>query len=97
MTNFQLISLGVFGLLVVAAYSQEILAAVSRATRPLGGLFNFPAKTSASALGPKSRVNDMVTVAELRDRLAAANCATGVEACTLLLRAMVDHPSCSKN
>lgn len=97
MTNFQLIALGVFGLLVVAAYSQEILAVVSRVTRPLGGLFKFPAKSASGVLGPKERVNDLVTVAELRDRLAAANCATGVDACTLLLRAMVDHPSCCKN
>jgi hypothetical protein len=97
MTNFQLVALGVFGLLVVAAYSQEILAAVRRVASAVGGLFAFPSKKPPGALGPKERVNDLVTVAELRDRLAAANCVTGVEACTLLLRAMVDHPSCCKN
>jgi len=97
MTNFQLVSLGVFGLLVVAAYSQEILAVVRRVASTVGGLFTFPTKKPAGALGPKERVNDLVTVAELRDRLAGVNCVTGVEACTLLLRAMVDHPSCCKN
>jgi hypothetical protein len=97
MTNFQLVALGVFGLSVLVAYSQEILAVIRRAANVVRGLFTFSTKKPTGALGPKERVNDLVTVAELRDRLAAANCATGVEACTMLLRAMVDHPSCCKN
>jgi hypothetical protein len=38
----------------------------------------------------------MIVVADLRDRLDEVGCAPGVDACTLLLRAMIDHPACYK-
>jgi len=49
---------------------------------------------AASPMPPKtvnaSIVNDMVLVAELRDRLEYLNCAPGGDACTALLRVMVE-------
>lgn len=96
MTNFQIIAVGVFVLLLLAAYGRELLAVLSRGASAVRGVFSVTGK-KPSPLGPKERVRDLVTIAELRDRLAEVNCQTGVEACTLLLRAMVDHPSCDKN
>lgn len=36
-------------------------------------------------------VNDIISVTELRDKLSAENCPQGVEACTNLLRVIVEH------
>lgn len=36
-------------------------------------------------------VNDIVAVTQLRDKLASENCPEGVEACTNLLRVIVEH------
>lgn len=93
MTSFQVIASVVFVLLLGVVYSREVLAALRGLVARAGGLVVVP-ETKSGAYTPKQRVSDLVTVAELRDRLAAANCQTGVEACTLLLRSMVDHTGC---
>jgi hypothetical protein len=36
-------------------------------------------------------VGDIVAITELRDKLEAENCPEGVEACTALLRVIVEH------
>lgn len=36
-------------------------------------------------------VGDIISVTELRDKLASENCPQGVEACTNLLRVIVEH------
>lgn len=41
-------------------------------------------------------VDDIVAVTELRDKLNAEGCAEGVEACTNLLRVIVEHQNPSK-
>jgi uncharacterized membrane protein YheB (UPF0754 family) len=79
MTTFQLVMLGLFAVVVVAAYRKELLGLLARRTR---------STEQSIAL---TIVNDLVSVTELRDKLAAENCPEGVEACTALLRVIVEH------
>jgi len=79
MTTFQLVMLGLFAVVVVAAYRKELLGLLTRRNR---------STEQSIAL---TIVNDLVAVTELRDKLAAENCPQGVEACTALLRVIVEH------
>jgi hypothetical protein len=95
MTQFQVLSLLLFGVLVAVAYGSTLWAyvkkGVSAVSEVVPTLPTAPPVTSA-----RRRVDDMITVTDLRDRLDEAGCAPGVDACTLLLRAMIDHPACYK-
>jgi ABC-type antimicrobial peptide transport system ATPase subunit len=71
--------LGLFAVVVVAAYRKELLGLLTRRNR---------STEQSIAL---TIVNDLVAVTELRDKLAAENCPQGVEACTALLRVIVEH------
>lgn len=79
MTTFQLVMLGLFLVVLAAAYRKDLLTLLTR----------------RSAAAPQSIaltiVGDLVSVTELRDKLAAENCPEGVEACTALLRVIVEH------
>lgn len=83
MTTFQLVAAAVFALLVVAAYHKELLAVVRR----LGVKAGSDTEPSIAV----TIVNDLISVTQLRDKLAAENCPEGVEACTALLRVIVEH------
>lgn len=96
MTQFQMVALGLFGVAVVVAYGREVLSRVKSAVTSAGKVVVSSVDAVTSVDAAKQRVNDLVTVTELRDRLAAVNCTNGVEACTLLLRAMIDYPSVEK-
>jgi hypothetical protein len=80
MTTFQLVAAGVFVVLLAVAYRKELLALLSRRT--------VSSQEQSIAL---TIVNDLVSVTELRDKLAAENCPEGVDACTALLRVIVEH------
>lgn len=84
MTLFQAISSLVFVAVLVAAYLPQIKQFLVK-LRPTVGIPPVPA-TSAH----KQMVTDMVTVAELRDRLIKLGCKDGADACTVLLRVMVE-------
>lgn len=85
MTTFQLVASLVFVLALVAAYGNDLLAAVklwvARQPDP-----DSPPPSIAVGL-----VEELIAVTELRDKLAAENCLEGVEACTTLLRVIVEH------
>jgi hypothetical protein len=85
MTTFQLVAAVVFSVLVLVTYRKELLALVSRTklTRPTA-----PAVQPSIAI---TIVNDLISVTELRDKLAAEDCPEGVDACTALLRVIVEH------
>lgn len=85
MSNFQLVALGVFAGLVAVAYRKELFSLVSRISGRSGS------KTVAAPSIAIAIVNDLISVTELRDKLAAENCPEGVEACTALLRVIVEH------
>ena len=81
MTAIQVLSVVVFVCALVATYLPQIKALVSKVL------------PQVSATKPDNRttlVSDMVTVAELRDRLGGINCTDGVTAATTLLKVMVE-------
>lgn len=88
MTMFQLGAAGVFAVLLLVVYRKDILGFVCRTA-------NAGKKETADEQAEPSIavtiVNDLISVTELRDKLAAENCPEGVEACTALLRVIVEH------
>lgn len=86
MTQFQMLALGLFLGVVAVAYRKE-LAALGKALLTRGGAA-APVKQQSIAI---TIVDDLVAVTELRDKLAVEDCPQGVEACTSLLRVIVEH------
>lgn len=82
MTTFQSICLGVFVALLAVAYRKELWALVAK---------RVGAPSSSEQSIALTIVSDLISVTELRDKLAAENCPEGVEACTNLLRVIVEH------
>jgi len=82
----QQVLLGAFVVTLVVAYRAQIVSAARRL---------FAAGKTAAAAAPESVtlrvVGDIVAITELRDKLEAENCPEGVEACTALLRVIVEH------
>lgn len=91
MTSFQVVAVGLLAVIAVLAYRKELTAVVTR----------FVARKQA-ALDVKPSiavtiVDDLLSVTELRDKLAAEDCAEGVEACTNLLRVIVEQTKPTKS
>lgn len=90
MTQFQVLSLVLFSVIAVAAYRKELLAVVKKVFARAGGL---DVKSSIAV----TIVNDLLSVTELRDKLAAEDCPEGVDACTNLLRVIVEQTKPTKS
>lgn len=92
MTAFQVVSVVVFLGLVGVAYRKELLNLVRKAGAAK------PTDVTAPSIA-LTIVNDLVSVTELRDKLASENCPEGVDACTNLLRVIVEQtkPSVANN
>jgi len=90
MTAFQLVCACLFCGLLAVAYRKELLAKlkVVRATTT-----NAPAVHDSIAV---PLVDDILSVTKLRDKLAAEGCKEGVDACTALLRVIVEYEQPSK-
>lgn len=92
MTPLQLLMLGVFAVVALAAYAKDIYSYLSRA----GGVVSAWA-SKRPRLAPVNGgtgvgvVDDLLLLASLRDKFQADNCAEGVEACSALLKIIVDH------
>lgn len=84
MTPFQLVAAAVFAVVAVAAYRNELLAMVKKLWPKKSGL---DVKQSIAV----TIVSDLLSVTELRDKLAAEDCEEGVDACTNLLRVIVEQ------
>lgn len=90
MTPFQLLMVVVFAGIVAATYGKDIYAKLGswwRALKP-GSILPTP---SAPPVSAQAVVDDLLIVASLRDRFAAENCAEGVDACSILLKIIIDH------
>lgn len=98
MTQFQLVALSLFAVAVLLANGKTVYTALAKVVAAVGQrVVSFGSASPSTVLGPRERVNDLVVVSELRDRLAQVGCVHGVEACTSVLRAIVDHPAdCQK-
>lgn len=83
MTPFQVVAVVVFVAAIVAAYHKELLAVLKK----LGAGVKTTGTPSAAA---NTLVSDLVTVTELRERLAAQGCRDGADTCTNLLRVMIE-------
>ena len=99
MTQFQLVCAAVFVVSACAVYRAQLAACL----RVIFGGGSSPAVGSRNAAAPVAQpsiavslVNDILSVTQLRDRLAAEECPEGVEACTVLLRVIVEYQSPSK-
>jgi len=88
MTSFQLVSFGLFLVLVAVAYRKELVSFIVS----LGHI--FPERPIVEPAEPSiaiAIVEDIVNITELRDKLASQGCVEGVDACTVLLRVIVEH------
>lgn len=90
MTQFQVLALVLFSVVVVAAYRKELLAGVKKLITKKGSL---DVQSSIAV----TIVSDLLSVTELRDKLAAEDCPEGVEACTNLLRVIVEQTKPTKS
>jgi len=90
MTTFQLVSAAAFVVLLLVAYRKELLARLRVAAVP--GAAGSSVKESIAV----PLVNDILAVTQLRDKLAAEGCKEGVDACTALLRVIVEYEQPSK-
>lgn len=95
MTTFQLFGLVVFLALAAVAYRTQLVAWFKKlrskpATPTVDEEFHVDTSVALTI------VPDIVAVTKLRDKLAAENCQEGVDACTQLLRVIVEHQTPAK-
>lgn len=96
MQVFQIGLAVLFAVSLVVAYRAQIIGAV-RAILPQAG--SVTRRDSAPEVKPSIAVvlvDDILAITELRDRLTAEGCVDGVEACTTLLRVIVEYTQPSK-
>ncbi len=89
MNGFQVVAAVVFVALLVLTYFAQIKDVVRK-------LLNRPSAPEVQPSIAVTLVNDIVAVTNLRDKLAAENCPEGVDACTHLLRVIVEHQQPAK-
>lgn len=92
MSEFQIVAVVVFVVALLVTYSGALSNYLGRLLRAVSGTVSQSVGGVLSADAARQRVQDMVLVAELRNRLANVGCTTGVDACTALLKAIIDHP-----
>jgi hypothetical protein len=93
MTQFQLVCAGIFVFAAALVYRAQLLAGVKAllGSTPASSAVPEVQQSVAVAL-----VKDILSVTQLRDKLAAEQCTDGVEACTVLLRVLVEYKEPSK-
>lgn len=92
MTTFQLMCGALFVLALAVAYRKDLLTKLQRA-RTVVDAATAPAVQESIAV---PLVDDILAVTKLRDKLAAEGCKEGVDACTALLRVIVEYEQPSK-
>lgn len=88
MTPFQLLAVALFAVALLAAYGKDIIEKARALLKRVPTVVPAPVKPGPAH--SQELVSDLVTVSELRDRLAAQGCKDGADACTLLLRILVE-------
>lgn len=92
MTTFQLVGLVVFLAVLGFSYRPQLTHFVKNLLSKTAPSPDFHVDTSVAL----TIVDDIVAVTKLRDKLAAENCQEGVDACTQLLRVIVEHQTPAK-
>lgn len=90
MTTFQLVALLLFVVALAAANRQELIK-LAKGLLPKRGLDVKPDPVTTKTDRAQELVDDLVMVASLRDRLETDGCKDGAEACTVLLRILVEY------
>ena len=93
MTQFQLICAALFVAAVLVVYRGVLVNFVGRLLGRVTHNAGVPVVQPSIAV---NLVNDIVAVTQLRDRLTAEGCQDGVDACTVLLRVIVEFKEPSK-
>ena len=93
MTPFQLVCLVLFCGLLFVAYRKELLTRLKVVRETATAVTNAPVVHDSIAV---PLVDDILSVTKLRDKLAAEGCKEGVDACTALLRVIVEYEQPSK-
>lgn len=93
MTTFQLACAAVFAVLLVVTYRKELLTRLKIVRETATTVTNAPVVHDSIAV---PLVDDILSVTKLRDKLAAEGCKEGVDACTALLRVIVEYEQPSK-
>lgn len=78
----QILALLAFAVLVAIVYGPRLLAWL-----PQGKAAADKVRTALAV----ALVDDLVVISKLRDKLASENCPAGADACTALLRVLVEH------
>lgn len=91
MTTFQLICVLLFAGVVLAAYSKDIFAWVKTRLPKLPSPTVRPVNPAEPQPTGDVLVDDLLDVAAMRERFEAEGCTEGVEACSLLLKILIDH------
>jgi hypothetical protein len=86
MTGFQKLALLLFAAVVLFSYGKDIYAWLKLKLASV----QLPAVPGRPAVA-NDVVGDLVTVAGMRDRLAAEGCREGADACSALLKVLIDH------
>lgn len=89
MSSFQLLMVGLAVGIALVTFRKDIAAGLQN----LRGAVGLDVKSSVAV----TLVEELVNVTELRDKLAAEDCPQGVEACTNLLRVIVEHQTPTKS
>lgn len=92
MTTFQLLALLVFAGVVLAAYGKDIYGWVKSRLPKLPA----PVVNPAAPVTPDDNtgillVDELLNIASLREYFDKADCPEGVEACSLLMKILLDH------
>lgn len=90
MSSFQTLSIGLLAVVAVLAYRKELVSVVKKLVARKQAALDVKPSIAVTI------VNDLLSVTELRDKLAAEDCAEGVEACTSLLRVIVEQTKPTK-
>lgn len=91
MSAFQVVSISLLAVIAVLAYRKELAATVRRLVAREQAALDVKPSIAVTI------VDDLLSVTELRDKLAAEDCAEGVEACTNLLRVIVEQTKPTKS
>lgn len=86
MTGFQKLALLLFAAVVLFSYGKDIYAWLKLKLASV----QLPAVPARPAV-VNGVVGDLVTVAGMRDRFAAEGCREGADACSALLKVLIDH------
>jgi hypothetical protein len=89
MSSFQLLMVGLAVGVALVTFRKDIVAGLQK----VRGAAGLNVKSSVAV----TLVDELVNVTELRDKLAAEDCPQGVEACTNLLRVIVEHQTPTKS